>query len=267
MNKPRHTRFRLRTPDGTLLAVQQIWPKKSPYAVIFVHALTGDMAGETVQTKIISALTELGIATVRFDMRAHGESNSGDKPFSVSTALEDLTTVFDYVKSKKPVYIGLVGASFGGSIASLYAGLHPGSISALCLHNPVLHYAESYLNPNTPWSLRYFGSWEKDLEKYGHVSLKNGTFKLGPEFFTELKTYQPFTLLQEYHGPLLFLHGTNDTKVSYFETKRLFDLLSNRQKQFIPIEDAEHGFFEEPHTSKVIKRTVDFFKDSWVIVR
>ena len=267
MNKPRHTRLRIRTPDGTLLAMVQIWPKKSPYVVIFAHSLTGDIATESLHAKLAESFTELGIATVRFDMRGHGESESGKRPFSVSTALEDLTTVVDYVKSRKPVYIGLIGASFGGSIASLYAGLHPGVLSALCLHNPVLDYSDSFLQPTTPWSQRYFSNWEKDLEKHGHVDLKHGKFKLGALFFHELKTFQPFHLLQEYHGPLMFIHGTSDTKVSFFETKRSFDLLSNRQKQFLPIEDAEHGFFEEPHASKVMKRTVDFFKDTWVIAR
>lgn len=264
--KTRHTRFRLRTPDGTLLAVTQHWPARSPYAVVFCGSLSGSQETETVQAQLAEILAEHQIGSLRFDYREHGESDAGVKPFSPLATLEDLSTVVGYARSKKPVELGLLGASFGGAVASLYAGRYPEHISALCLHNPVLDFETAFLKPIAPWAVAQFGSWKEELDRMGYVFLQQGKIKLGKSFFLEMMQLRPFQELQQYTSPLLILHGTADTKVPVFETKKIYDLLGNRQKQFIPVDNAEHGFFHSPHKELVLKRSLEFFKQTWQIL-
>jgi len=261
--KTRHVRFRLRTPDGTLLAVSQLWPTKSPYVVVFAGSLSGTLTSESVQAALAEALAEHWIGSLRFDYREHGDSDAGRHPFSPLSALEDLSTVVTYARSKKPQRLGLVGSSFGGSVAALYAGRHPESVSALCLHNPVLEYDTAYLHPTAPWAAAQFGGWKEELDRHKAVTLGQTQLRLRLPFFLESQQLHPISELQQYLKPLLVLHGTADSKVSLFDTKRAFDLLGNRQKQFIGIDNAEHGFFEEPSRQRALRSSVEFFRSSW----
>lgn len=261
--KTRHVRFRLRTPDGTLLAVSQLWPAKSPYVVVFAGSLSGTLTSESVQSALAEALAEHWIGSLRFDYREHGDSDAGRHPFSPLSALEDLSTVIAYAQSKKPQYVGILGSSFGGSVAALYAGKNPQSISALCLHNPVLDFDSAYLHPTAPWATTQFGGWKEELDRHKAVILGHSKLRLRLPFFLESQQLHPVSELQPYLKPLLVLHGTADSKVSLFDTKRAFDLLGNRQKQFIAVDNAEHGFFEEPHRQRVLHSSVEFFRNSW----
>ena len=75
---------------------------------------------EPVFTKGEQDLQNRGFSTISFDFRGHGKS-SGDSAvdFSIAGELVDLETIHTFGQNEGYTSIGLAGASFGGSIASL----------------------------------------------------------------------------------------------------------------------------------------------------
>lgn len=112
---------RLRVSDGGNGAVP----------IVFVHALAGnrsqwqDQLAHARQTR----------RAVAFDFRGHGES---DKPigadYSLQGTAEDIAAVVDKLGLERFV---LVGHSFGGGAAAVYAGQHPDRVAALLFVDPI----------------------------------------------------------------------------------------------------------------------------------
>ena len=156
----------LKTPDGFDLALEYVEVPAATKAVIFAHGMTVSRTDEGICVRSAKILNDLGISTMRFDFRAHGESSGlPEKDFTISGELIDLTVIFDWVKKDGFEKIGLAGASFGGAIASLFAGEHAAEIDRLALINPVLNFDHCFLHPRLPWGKKYLTKYQESLAK------------------------------------------------------------------------------------------------------
>lgn len=229
--------------------------------VIFAHGITVDKDDEGIFVRAEKQLNKLGFSTLRFDFRGHGQSEGkSEKVVTISGELADLQAAVRFMGDRGSDWIGIAGASFGGGIAALYAGTHPGTVKALLLANPVLDFKKAFLEPTTEWRREQFATLDDDLAQKGYMELGSRRFKLGREIFEEMKTQLPYYQILGYTGPLLVVHGTNDEKIPYADVKGRFDRYGvNKNWELFPVEGAHHGFHEEPYEGQVVNLIVAFF--------
>lgn len=250
------------TPDGFVLdAILNKLDGSS--GVILAHGMTVDKESEVIFVRAEKMLNEAGFSTLRFDFRAHGDSQGDSvKDFTISGELMDLEAVVGYLRNQGIKYIGLAGTSFGGGIAALYAGKHSKQIKAVFLANPCLDFEKCFLNPTTPWAREHFQNVFKRLDTDGHIKIGSHQLKVGRQLFDEMKFFYPCKDLRNYKGPLFMVHGDQDTKVDCQDAVNCFKSLPNKQKELKVLKGAEHGFRHEPFETNVVEMIVDFFSKS-----
>jgi hypothetical protein len=172
--------------------------------------------------------------------------------------VEDLESAIEEVKKKRYATIGLVGASFGGGVSALFTATHQKDIVTLCLWNPVLNYDHTFLNPTSPWVRDQKEHMKKDILQKGWTTLGSKKFIIGKALFDDMARLKPFEALKKITIPTLILHGTNDTKVSFEDSKEYINLLSNGK--LVIFDGAEHGFHEEWETKRALEETISFFQ-------
>jgi pimeloyl-ACP methyl ester carboxylesterase len=227
--------------------------------VAFAHGMSVDMDGEGIFVKAFRELAGLGWHLIRFDFRAHGKSQGKSRnDFKLSGELLDLDAAVARLRELGAAKIGVAGASFGGGVAALYAGLHPDALQALLLANPLLDY-QGILQPLTPWGKSVFSNWKAELAAQGFVGMKAdwSSLEMGPEFFAELAAHDPAKALRAYKGPALALHGDLDEMVDLESTRRAFASAG----RFEVLPGVGHGF-HGPEEDAVASRVAAFFRET-----
>lgn len=241
-----------------------IWhlPKnKTDKVIILTHGLNVDKDELGIFIYLANTLQENGFSVFRFDFRSHGESEGNSIDLRVAGEIEDLESAINYVKGEGYSEFGLLGASFGGPVAVLYALNHQEDIKCLCLWNPTLNFDHVLLNPILPKFKARKKVWDKDLKEKGWTTTGRYELKIGKGLFEEVKNLFPHDELKKIKIPTAIVHGTNDVYVPYEDSKEYVKNLKNRE--FISIENGEHGFQEKnPENYKTnipIMKTVEFF--------
>lgn len=254
--------IKIKTIDGFELDAEYE-EKSQEKIIVFAHGMTVDRYDEGIFVRAAKKLAELDYSTLLFDFRAHGKSEGDSvKDFTPSSEIKDLDAVMSWVKEKGFKWVGLAGASFGGSVSSLFVGKRPESVDMLLLANPVLNYRNCFLEPNTEWGKENFLNWRERTREGGFIEVGSRKYRIGPRFFEELSHYNPGESLKLYNGPLLIIHGDKDSYVSYGDAKKCYESLRNEAKQFITIEGSDHGFDEEPYETDVTGKIVEFLSKS-----
>jgi uncharacterized protein len=233
-----------RTPDGILLSaiVTRSSGRTERGNVIFAHGLNNNKDEDGNFVKLSKMLSTLGYNSLRFDFRAHGESEGKSEDMTVSGELLDFETsakVLEHMVGK-PCKFVVVASSMGASASILYASKHADKVEKLVLWNPVLDYDKTFLHAETPWGRTFFNAQGyRDLETQGYVTIPETDFRLGKVVVDEFRTIKPYELLSRFKMPVLTIHGTRDTDVPFSVAKKYGT--PNKDSKFISHE-AEHTF-------------------------
>lgn len=104
-------------PDGTTLTYDRFVPEKPgfPAGVMFMHGFKADLNG-TKAAFLADACRRLGIAFIRYNAFAHGESpdNGSWADFTISRAVHDALFVLDELTTGPQI---VMGSSMGGWVA------------------------------------------------------------------------------------------------------------------------------------------------------
>lgn len=258
----RKRNIKLKTPDGFVLDGEFTRVKDSTKGTIFAHGMTVARNDEGIFVRAEPKLNELEFSTLRFDFRAHGKSSGNSiKDFIISGEIKDLKTAVDFMLEQGIKTLNLAGASFGGSIASLYVGDNQYLIKSLFLANPVLNFDKGFLRPTTIWALKSFANLYDRLGKFGFIEVGSRKLKMGKALFDEMKIYNPCQALEKYNRPLMIVHGDKDDKVSLEQVIECFESLPGKKKKLEVIKGSDHGFHKEPYETQVVELLVNFFKD------
>lgn len=229
-------------------------------AIIFAHGLTADKDEYGIFVQLAQLLRENGFAVFRFDFNGHGQSEGSSINTTIKKELEDLDAALEEVKRKGYREVGLLGTSFGGSIAVLYLPKHPTTFKCLCLWNPVLDYDHSFLHPFLPWLKDQEQRILKDFKEKGWSVIGSSKFKIGKGLFDEMRSLFPYRELGKILIPTMIIHGDKDTIIPYEDSK----LYANNIKgphEFITIGGSDHGFHDNPnHATRANNATLKFFK-------
>lgn len=210
-------------------------------AVVLVHGggVTRDEGG--FFTRLADGLAEAGVASLRFDLRGHGESEGRQEDLTLSAILNDIRAAIGHVRGATGAQsVSLLGASFAGGITGYFAARGPERLSRLVMINPLLNYKSRFIDDKPYWSDDHIDDEAAhELVDQGYVA-HSTTFKLSRGLLNEVFWLQPHTVLREIGVPTLIVHGTNDTFIPVESSRAAADQLQVAHK-LVEIDGAQHG--------------------------
>lgn len=223
--------------------------KKSSAVAVFVHGFATGKDSRKITT-LEQTLNEQGIATFRFDIWAHGESDGDFENVTVSEAVDDVKQAVGFVQNNGYEKIGLYGSSFGGAACILAA---PDSrLDCLVLISPVADYA-------TRDTLEQNDEIKKWKEKGFRVKERWDGKQLQVKY-SFVEDYQKLNGLESakhISAPTMVIHGDVDESVPIELSKQLITHLPDGQLIIYP--GCDHGYSRQQDFDKMITQVTEFF--------
>jgi pimeloyl-ACP methyl ester carboxylesterase len=233
----------LRTLDGLNLAgtlVETDAPATNAAVLIHGGGVTREEGG--FFTRLATALGEADVASLRFDLRGHGDSEGLQQELTLSSILNDIAVAVAHVREATgATRISLVGQSFGGGICGYYAAKRPDEITRLVLLCPQINYKRRTIDSRSYWTNDHIDDEvAAQLTERGYIQF-NPTLRHGRPILNEVFWLQPHMVLGEIAAPTLIVHGTKDTFVPIDSSRRAVSQLTAPHR-LMEIEGAQHGF-------------------------
>ena len=203
--------------------------------VILSH---GFMANQSMCKKYAKLLAEKGFIAVTFDFCGGGLfSSSGGKTYdmSVFTEVDDLEAVLDhfaeqsYVDKRK---ISLFGCSQGGFVSAIVAKRRSNMVNQLIMFYPALCIPDDARRGNMVFA--------KFNPKNIPEKIRCGPMVIGKEYVESVINEDVYSLIGDFSGRVLLIHGTKDNLVDISYSKKAIEKYSDIE--FFEIEGAGHGF-------------------------
>lgn len=202
-------------------------------------------------TELAKRLYAAGIASLRFDLFGHGESNGDFADISVTKGIDCILSAIKFVKGRGYSKIGLVGNSFGG-ICSFVAATRTNDLVILALISPVSDYPEV---ERLRRSEKEIDDW-KDRGWTIHKSSKGVEYKLNYSFWEDIQHYLVYDIAKRITVPTLIVHGDRDDLVPIGQSRRTSKLIPNCR--LIEIKGADHRYQDPDHFDQLINAVLDF---------
>ena len=233
----------LRTLDGLRLAATLVTPDAFPErAVVLVHGggVTREEGG--FFARLAAGLGEAGVASLRFDLRGHGESEGRQEELTIATILNDIRVALAHVRDATgAAQLGLVGASFAGGVCAYYAAKRSGELDRLVLLNPQLDYKRRTITSRPYWTDDQLSDdMAHQLEEHGFIQF-TPTLKHGRPLLNEAFWFEVLPVLRDIQAPTLVVHGTKDTFVPVEASREAMQRFA-AEHELVEIEGAQHGF-------------------------
>jgi hypothetical protein len=237
------TAVNFRALDGLRLAATLVSPDQpTQRATVLVHGggVTREEGG--FFTRLAVGLADAGVASLRFDLRGHGESDGCQEELTLATILNDIRVALAYVSDATGAsHTSLLGASFAGGVCAYYAAKRPGAVDRLMLLNPQLDYKKRTITSRPYWTDdRLSDDMARQLDEQGYIQF-TPTLRHGRPILNEVFWFQPLAVLGHIQAPTLVVHGTKDTFVPIESTREAMALFQT-EHQLVEIEGAQHGF-------------------------
>ena len=208
-------------------------------AVVMLHG-TGsnrDEAGGGYAYAAPVLAEKYGVATIRIDFMGNGDSTADYTGYTFASAVADAVAAAEYIAAQENIdseHIGVMGWSQGGTDALLSAGQHPEIFKAavtwagapdLSDMLPDELYAEAQKNG-------YF-TMEFDWRDPLNVSL---------QWCEDVKNVNVLDVFTGFDGPVLAIHGTEDTTVDPDWSNKIAGTSTNEASGTCFIEGMDHTF-------------------------
>ncbi|WP_280188152.1 MULTISPECIES: alpha/beta hydrolase [Nocardia] len=234
---------RIRTLDGLHLAGTIVTPDQPPaHAVVLVHGggVTREEGG--FFTRLANGLANAGIASLRFDLRGHGDSDGRQEELTLSMILNDIRVALAALReSTGAAEASLLGASFGGGICAYYAAKRPDELTRLVLLNPQFDYKKRTIDTRDYWHDDIISAEAADeLNQTGAIQF-TPSLKHGRPLLNEVFWLKPNEVLGEIDTPTLIVHGNADTLVP-IDGSRAAVAQFTAPVELVEIEGSQHGF-------------------------
>jgi alpha-beta hydrolase superfamily lysophospholipase len=228
--------------DGLTLVGTLVAPVETTSAVaVLVHGggVTREEGG--FFARLADGLALAGVASLRFDLRGHGESEGRQEDLTLSGIANDIRAALDQAEASAPgVPLFLLGASFSGGISAYVATQEPPRLRGLVLINPLLNYKKRFIDDKPYWHDDHLDAAAgAELAAQGYLP-HSPTFKLGRPLLNEVFHLQPHRVVQHLAVPTLIVHGTRDTFIPV-ESSRQYAKDIPAEVELLEIEGAQHG--------------------------
>jgi pimeloyl-ACP methyl ester carboxylesterase len=232
----------VRTCDGLHLSGTLVLPDGAGQAAVLVHGggVTREEGG--FFARLAARLAEAGIASLRCDLRGHGDSEGRQEDLTIAGILADIRAAIASVCSRVGTdRVALLGTSFSGGICAYYAAQHPAELASLVMLNPLLNYRKRLIDDKPYWHNGQISDEAgRELLNQGYL-VHSPTFKLSRPLLNEVFYLQPHTVLGDIQAPTLIVHGTKDTFIPVESSRWAVQQLTTEHR-FLEVEGAQHGF-------------------------
>lgn len=211
-------------PDGRVLA-----------CALFAHCFTCSKDLKPVR-HVVRALTQAGIAVLRFDFTGLGESEGDFADTTFSSNIEDLIAAAAHMERELEAPSILVGHSLGGA-AVLAAAAEIDSCRAVA----------TIAAPYDPAHVtRLFGDRVPEIEAEGdaEVQIAGRTFTVSRKFLRDVEGHRMEEILAGLGRPLLLFHSPVDSVVGIDNAAKLYSA-ARHPKSFVSLDDAGHLLLDE----------------------
>jgi alpha-beta hydrolase superfamily lysophospholipase len=261
-----------RSADGLLLRGSFDSPGAPPTSsIVLVHGggVTREEGG--FFTRLAGGLAERGVASLRFDLRGHGESAGQQEDLTLSGVVNDIhAAVAELRRLAGDVPVNVLGASFGGGICAYFTAHYPDDVAKLVLINPLINYKKRFVDDKPYWSHDQIDEVAGlELSQNGFLA-HSPTFKLGRPLLNEVFYLRPDQALGQILAPTLVLHGTADTFIPV-ESSREYVARIPAATRLIEVDGAQHGIavhddpgYSDPQTQAWQAAAIQDIAD-WVV--
>lgn len=222
---------------GTLVTPTEL---RGP-GVVLVHGggVTREEGG--FYARLADGLADACLPSLRFDFRAHGESEGRQEDLTLSGVVNDIRAAVEHLRAlTADGPVSLIGASFGGGICALYAARYPEMLHRLMLINPLLNYKRRFIDEKPYWSDDQISEEAgAELAAQGFLS-HSPTFKLGRPLLNEVFYLQPHQELGNVTTATLVVHGTGDTFIPVQSSRDAVRQFGG-EARLIEVDGAQHG--------------------------
>jgi len=225
------------------------WP-----TAVFVHGFTSNRLELPDFVRMSRLLEENGIASVRFDLSGHGESDGDFFDVTVTGEIAETRAVIQAVRTLDFVdaeRIGLVGMSMGGVVAGIVAAEEPG-IGALCLWSPAavapFEIGKGYLKGR---------SLAAEIEEKGYFDADG--HRMSASHVEDIAALDVYGRSGRYTGPVHILHGDKDGIAPLEYARRYLDHYDGNAELQI-VEGADHAWGTVPHRTTLHQSTLRFLR-------
>lgn len=197
---------------------------------LFAHCFTCSKDFKATN-RIARALTESGIAVLRFDFTGLGQSAGEFSDSNFSTNISDVIAAADWLGVELGGPELLIGHSLGGT-AILAAAGRISSARALATIG----------SPASPAHVRHMLRGQEDrIRKDGEaeVDLGGRPFQIRRQFVEDLDSHDIAADVANLRRPLMILHAPLDAVVEIDNASELF-LAAKHPKSFVSLDDADH---------------------------
>lgn len=253
---PTESRVEFRSLDGLRLVGDVVMPDTTPeVGVLLVHGRGVTRHESGFFDRIAEGLAAAGLASLRFDLRGHGESEGTQEDVTLAGLLNDVRAGFEVLRAETGVATtSLVGQSFAGGVCAYYAAKRPAEVQRLVMLCPRIDYKARTIDDRPYWVDDHLDDEHADLLTQDGFLQYSTSFRHGRAFLNEVFWLQPHTALVDVAAPTLLVHGDADTQVpigpSYDAIKEL-----NEQSRLMVVEGVGHGFavagdkaYQQPQT-------------------
>ncbi len=202
---------------------------------LFAHCFTCSKNLRAVG-RIAQALTDKGVAVLRFDFTGLGKSEGDFADTNVSSNIEDLFAAVDFMNMRGAAPQLMIGHSLGGA-AVLQAAAHVESCKAVVtIGSPskaahILHMVEHHID-------------EIETKGAAEIMLAGRKFCIKKQFVDDLDQYRMTGFIRDLKRALLVMHSPIDNTVSVDNAAEIFSAALH-PKSFISLDDADHLLTED----------------------
>lgn len=223
--------------------------------VLLCHGFTGTkIEPHRIFVKTAEALTREGIGALRIDFRGSGDSEGSFKDMTVEGEVSDAMVALDFLSKSDFVdkeRIGILGLSMGGAVASIVSGRDP-LVKSCVLWSAVCHFDIFFSRPEEAQKLKDYGEF---IDLWGNP--------VGKKFLAEILNIKPLEEIKKRSIPVLIIHGSGDTVVPLQHAYDYYNGLKDTHKVKLEIiEGADHTFNSIEWESRVIEKSVNWFKET-----
>ena len=212
----------------------------SAYA-LFAHCFTCSKNLRAVG-HISNALTERGIAVMRFDFTGLGESAGDFANTNFSSNVEDLLSAAAYMKAQFEAPDILIGHSLGGAAVLQAAGRldHVKAVATIAAPYDPAH-VKHLLNDSI-----------EEIERSGKaaVTLAGRVFTIKKQFLDDLDEVRSKENIRSLQKALLVFHSPVDRTVSIDNAAKIYEA-ARHPKSFVSLDQADHLLTNEEDSQYV----------------
>jgi len=217
--------------QGELLAARRELPDGTPRGfALFAHCFTCSKDA-VAATRISRALTDSGIAVLRFDFTGLGQSGGDFANTNFSSNVQDIVHAAEFLRSQYGTPSILIGHSLGGAAVLAAVSQIPDVAAVVTIGAPA---DPSHLT-------HLLGAGVSTIERDGEAELTLGgrPFRISAHLLRDLEAQPQTERIHNLGAALLVMHSPVDDTVPIDNARMIFEA-ARHPKSFISIDGANH---------------------------